>query len=265
MRVRAVILFAVVVGLDPVTGAAAQQEPVAPKIESARPFIEQTAAHLISTNPRVRYTAREALVNFGRQAVPLIRAQREKVKDANVRAFLDRTLVRVEQRGWRASMKTDSKARSRYMASLRNRSPYDIDRIAMDINLTFEQVGKLDPILKRHFKDLSDLWAEFREAGAVKDKGAYEDLNAEIRLLVKNAEPKLKVFLDAPQTEHIKRLMLRLRGGGRVDARLSPKLARWQKDLTERWNNRESLSEAEQEELKREWGEFKREAYGGGK
>lgn len=265
MRLRIVILIASAIWPGFATLAAAQQEPAAPKIESARPFIEQTSAHLTSTNPRVRYTAREALMNFGRQAVPLIRAKREKAEDADVKAFLDRTLARMQQRGWRASMKTDPDARRSYLASLRNRSPYDIDRIAMNINLSFAQLGKLDPILKRHFKDLNDLWAEFREAGAVKDKGAYADLNAEIKLLVKNAEPKLKAFLDATQTEHVKRLMLRLRGGGKVEARLSPELAQWQKDLTERWNNRENLSEAEQGELKREWGEFKRRAYGGGK
>jgi hypothetical protein len=244
---------------------AQQQDPPAPGIESARPYLEQTSAHLTSTNPRVRYAAREALANFGRQAVPMIKALRAKVEDPNVRAFLDRTLVRVQQAGWRASMKNDREARRRYLASVRNRRPYDIDRVAMQINLTFAQVGKLDPMLGRHFKQLAALWGEMREAGALKDRAAYRDYNEEVRLLVKDAEPKLGAFLDAKQVEYVKRLMLRLRGGGAVLAKLSPEQQRRQKELTERWNNRENLSEEELEALKREWGEFKREAYGGGK
>ncbi len=264
MRPLVPILLACVVVLGLASVTAAQNEPAAPKIESARPYIEQICTHLSSTNPRVRYSAREALRNYGGQAVPLIKAARERAKDPHVKAFIDRVLVRVRLPGWRASGKTDAAARKRYMAALRNRAPYDIDRIAMDIHLTFEQIARLDPILRRHFKEVNALWQELREAGATRDKEAYKELNHEIKLMVGKVEPKLRAFLDVKQTDHVKRLMLQLRSGGKFQAQLPGHLQAWQRDLEERWNNRGNLSEAEVEALKEEWGEFKRQAYGKG-
>ena len=197
--------------LGEIAGIAAQSDPPPPKIESAQPFIHQLCKHLSSTNPRVRYTVREALRNLGRQTIPALEAARNSTQDTNVKAFITRTLGHVKLFGWRRSGKMDTTVRKNYMAALRNRPHYDIDRIARDINLTFDQIARLDPILRRHFKEMDALWQELRDAGALKDKEAYRDLNDEIKHMVEKAEPKLRAFLDAKQTEHVKRLMLRLR------------------------------------------------------
>jgi len=263
MRCPFIILFVCVTVLGPAAGTPAQHEPARPKIENARPYIEQICTHLSSTNPRVRFTAREALRNYGSQAVPLIRAARERTRNPHVKAFIDRTLGRVRILGRLASRKGNAAARKKTVAALRNRPPYDIDRIAVHITLTFEQISKLDPILRRHFKELRKLWGELREAGALKDKEAYQDLNQEIKLMVEKAVPKLQAFLDARQIEYVKRIMLQLRSGGKYEAGLPVHLQAWQRELEERWKNRENLSEAELEALKAEWGEFKRQAYEG--
>ena len=262
MRSLVPIVLGCIVVLGLAAGTDAQAEPAKPKIESARPYIEQQCTHLSSTNPRVRYTAREALRNFGGQAVPLIKAAKDRTEDPNVKAFIDRVLVRVRTAGWLASQKKDPRARTSLRAVTRNRVPYDIDRIAMDINLTFEQIAKLDPILRGHFKELSALWQELRDAGATRDKEAYRELNHEVTLLVKAAEPTLRVFLNVKQTEYVKRLMLRLRSGGAYQVPV--RLQAWGEDLKRRWENRGSLSEAELKALMEEYGEFKQQAYGKG-
>jgi hypothetical protein len=264
MKLFALLWLTPMVGLGLATAATAQEKPVKPEIESARPYIEQTCTHLSSTNPRVRYAAREALRNFGTQAVPLIQAARKKSENPHVQAFIDRVLVRVRSSEWRGAGKTDLEASKNRKVAMKNRAPYDIDRIAMDINLTFEQIARLDPLLRRHVREVAALWAELRAAGALKEKEAYRDLDQEIELLVKKTEPKLRAFLDARQTEQVMRLLRRLGSSGtsRPDSRVPEHLQAWERDLTERWNNRANLTEDERKELMEEWRIFKERAYG---
>lgn len=194
----------------------------APKIASPAPFIDSLCTHLSSTNPRVRYTAREGLVNFGAQGMLALRKAREGATDPHVQAFIDRVIARVKLRtlrpaGRSALSKPRSEearaAREAFAAAIRNRPKFDVDRIAMDITLTFEQIAKLEPILTRHFGEVDAMWREVKELGATRDKEAYKALNEEIGLLVEKAEPKLRAFLDEKQTKYVLRLMKRRYGG----------------------------------------------------
>jgi len=91
------LAFVVLLGLAP--SSQAQDRPDKPKIENARPYIEQWCAHLSSTNPRVRFAAREALGTFGAQAVPLIQAKLRAFLDVKQTEYVKRLMLQLRSGG----------------------------------------------------------------------------------------------------------------------------------------------------------------------
>ncbi len=234
----------------------AQEGADAPEIASPAPFIDSLCTHLSSTNPRVRYTAREGLVNFGAQGMLALRKAREGATDPHVQAFIDRVIARVKLRtlrpaGRSALSKPRSEearaAREAFAAAIRSRPKFDIDRIAMDVTLTFDQIAKLEPILTRHFSEVDSMWREMKELGATRDKEAYKALNEEIGLLVEKAEPKLSAFLDEKQTKYVLRLMKRRYGGAFSSYSLRAREA----EMKDRARALEEALRAKQEALKK--------------
>lgn len=169
-----------------------------PALESTG-FIQSLCKKMESSNARLRFAVREALVIMGKQTLPALNAAKAGSKNAHLTAFIVRTLARIK------SLQTRG---SRTYPTLRGR---DIDRMAMDANLTLEQISQILPILAKHDKNRKELYAEFREAGGYKDKEAYKDLQEELKLMVEEAEPDLKKYLDEKQLKTVKS---QIRGGG---------------------------------------------------
>jgi len=170
--------------------AMAQDEKPASAVKAAESveFMKQLATRMGSKDATVRFAVREALVVMGKRAIAALNARMAEEKDEHVKAFIARTILRLK------SIKTTPQGRS-YAAS-RGR---DLDRLAMQCGLTLEQIAQIQPLLAKHDKNVKELWAEFREAGAWRDKGAYKDLQEEMKLLAEESEPVLRRYLNEDQ------------------------------------------------------------------
>ncbi len=194
-------VFIILVALLVMPMAAQENAPAkaaGPALESTG-FIQSLCKKMESPNARLRFAVREALVIMGKQTLPVLNAAKAESKNVHLNAFITRTIARVK------SMKT---TRGRTYSTLRSR---DIDRLAMNANLTLEQITQILPILAKYDKNRKELYAEFREAGGYQDKEAYKDLQEELKLMVEEAVPDLKKYLNEKQ---VKTVTSQIRGGG---------------------------------------------------
>ncbi len=201
-----IVLLSAMTALVTAQRAPASDAPAAAPKAEAVSFIGHLCGRLASDDARLRFAAREALVVMGNQAVPALKEASGGQKDPHVQAFIKRTLSRIK--------KLSGKKRGRWIAPGR-----DLDRMAMQTNLTLEQVTKLEPLFAKHDKDVKALWAEFRESEGFKDPGGYKDLMAEVKLLADEASPELSKFLDDKQRKYVTQQMRRATpfgGGGAV-------------------------------------------------
>jgi hypothetical protein len=193
--------FLLVVGLALllVAAAGAQVEKAKGADEPAAPaaaaesiaFMKDLVQRMESPDARVRFAVREALVVMNRQALPVLNEHKASTQNEHLKAFIDRTIARIKSMQTRAG---------RSWSTMRGR---DLDRLAMDCNLTLEQISQIQPILAKHDKNMQDLWNEFRESGAYRDKEAYKDLQDERKLMVEEAEPGLRKYLNDAQTKAV--------------------------------------------------------------
>lgn len=196
-KLVAVALLSVLAGFASAQ-VAVPEKSAAPQVipQNAHQFIQVLVKQVENQNPRIRFAVREALMTMGSQAAPLLQVKKEAVSNVHVKAFIDRTLAKIK--------KTAKRKKSRHSGvfysfmSNRNR---DIDRIAMDLNLTFEQMAKLEPLFKKYDKNVKELNAEMKESGGFSDKEAWKDLREELKLMAEDTRPELEKFLDEKQAE----------------------------------------------------------------
>ena len=191
-----------VVALLAAAAALPAQDPAAPAAPAKAPqananaqnYVKTMVGFMSSPDPRLRYSVREALVVMGPQGISAVNGAKATEKNPNVKAFMTRTVAFIKNRQSRqrgGQMQRGGRDRQRTI---------DIDRIAMDANLTWEQMDKVLPILKKGQADMRSLMTEFREAGGnFRDQEAMKDLREEMSTIAKEAEPKLKEFLNETQ------------------------------------------------------------------
>jgi hypothetical protein len=153
-------------------------------------FVQMLAQNMGSKNARLRFAVREALVVIGRQALAGLNQKKADTKNEHVKAFIDRTIARIK------SLKTNKLGYT--YPTKRGR---DLDRLAMQCNLTLEQVAKIEPALAKFDKNRKELWDEFRESGAYGDPEARKDLDEEMNLLVEETGSALRKYLDPGQVK----------------------------------------------------------------
>lgn len=188
----------------PSAGPAVQPNAQPAPPQNAQQFLNNLVGQVGNKDPRIRFAVREGLVAMGAQATPVLTAAKATHADPHVKAFIDRTLKRVKAMAKR-------KGRSAMFFSM-NRGR-DIDRIAMELNLGWEQMAKLGPVFKKFDRDAKDLYAAMREEGGFRDSEAWKDLREEMKLMREEAEPKLSEFLDEKQTKGAMRYMSGAGGG----------------------------------------------------
>ena len=193
---------------QPANPPAPAAQPVAPTVapvpaQNAQQFVLNLVGQVGNKDPRIRFAVREGLVAMGSQATPVLLAAKANHTDAHVLAFIDRTVKRLKS--------TTKKRGGRNIFFMGNRGR-DIDRIAMELNLSWEQMAKLEPVFKKYDKDSKELMAAMREEGGFSDREGWKDLAEEMKLMREEAEPKLSEFLDEKQTKGAMRYLGR--GGG---------------------------------------------------
>lgn len=218
------VLLAPVVLATCVGFTAAQADDAAPKDKaSAVEYLQTLVKFMGDDDPRLRLSVREALVVMGTQAVGAINTAKTAAPNDHVRKFMDRTVKRIKDRA--ATTRNQSNGRNdrggrrgggRGGRNMFGANTVDIDRLAADANLNWEQMNKVEPVIKKVRKDMGDLWQEFRESGAMRDREAWQDLREEMEAISKDAEPALKEFLDTKQMKQVKRY---LTGGNRMMGR----------------------------------------------
>jgi len=222
MRHIAFVAIVVALALGSVAGTlVAQVEPGAappsagPAVQpaanplNAQQFVNVLVQQVGNKDPRIRFALREALVNMGAQALVTLKAAKETQANPHVKSFIDRTVERIEKIAKRQKGRFGQLG---YMFA--NMGGRDIDRIAMDLNLTFEQMAKLGPVFAKYDRDVKDLYAAMREEGGFTDKEAWKDLKDEMDLMREESRPKLEEFLNEDQTKGAMRYLQRGGFGG---------------------------------------------------
>jgi len=191
-----VLLFLVAgifTGLALSTPAQDEAAKPAPAV-NAQKYVTTLIKFMSSPDPRLRFSVREGLRVMGPTAVSAINGAKATEKDKHVKAFMVRTVNLIKQ-SQRSNRNQGRMARGNFGNRGRQGREIDIDRLAMDANLTWEQMDKVLPILKKARKDASDLMAEFREAGgSFRDREALADLREEMKTITEEAKPKLKAL-----------------------------------------------------------------------
>ena len=220
MRIPTVALVAVLGGSVHI--ASGQADDAAPnKSVNAATYIDLLVAQVGNDDPRVRYSVREALRVMGTQAVSALQKAKATHQSEHVKAFISRSVAFIKSRVGRDRQREEARQQrergERRQPGQRNRrddrNQVDIDRIAMEATLNWEQIAKLQPIVKKVRKDMTDLMAEFRESGAMRDRDAWNDLREEMKAITTESEPALKEFLDAKQIKRVKRYLDQGTGG----------------------------------------------------
>ena len=210
-----ILCLMLVAGLS--TMASAQQAPEAaakPQTDAnARTYVKNMVGFMKSPDPRLRFSVREALRVMGPLAISGINEAKATETNKHVQAFMTRTVTFLKN----ASRNNNNRRFNRGQRDV------DIDRLAMDANLTWEQMEKALPILQKIRKDARDLFTEFREAGGnFRDQESMKDLQEELKAMASQTEPKLKEFLSESQVKQMRRYlnpmgqMMQRRPGGRT-------------------------------------------------
>lgn len=187
-----------------------EAEPVVEVDPNAHAFIQSLVKNVDNKNPRIRYAMREALVAMGHQSTLGLKEAREAQANAHVKAFIDRTLKRIKRAAKQAKRRGPNGARIFSMLSSSAHGTRDIDKIAMELNLTWDQMDKMGPVFKRYDANRKALMKEMKDAGGFSDPEAWKDLNEEMKLMREDCEPEFAKFLDKKQAKKA----LRYLGGG---------------------------------------------------
>jgi len=194
------------VGLTPGLSAQEAGDAKAPAAPNAQAYVKALVKYMSNPDPRLRFSVREGLRIMGTMAVSAINEAKAAEKDAHVKAFMDRTVKLIKNSRRNQAQQQQGRRDFRNMRG-RNRE-IDIDRIAMEANLNWEQMAKTLPILQKASKDARDLLAEFREAGGnFRDREARADLQEELKTITGEAKPKLKKFLSETQIKRMERYL----------------------------------------------------------
>jgi len=204
-KIVAVAVLAILVGIASAQ-VAVPEKPAAPQVapQNAQQFIQVLVKQVENKNPRIRFAIREALVTMGSQAVFLLQEKKAAVANVHVKAFIDRTLAQIKKIAKRKKSKY-----GRFFSSFMGNMHRDIDRIAMDLNLTFVQMAKLEPLYKKYDKNVKELYAEMKDSGGFGDREAWKDLQDELKLMAEDTRPELEKFLDEKQSEGAMRYLKR--------------------------------------------------------
>lgn len=212
----------VILGMAVPAAAQEQAEPTRTKPDPAAlaAHVTMLVANVGSPDPRVRYAIREALIPMGTIAVAALNSAKKDHTDKRVRAFIARTVKAVKakakrgQRGRRGGGTFDrggggrGGGRGRGMGFFGRSSEVDIDKVAMDGNLTWDQMDQVLPVIKSVRKESSALMSELMEAegwAAFRDEGIRSDLNAALVETAKEGADKLAKFLKPEQVRQVKR------------------------------------------------------------
>lgn len=190
-------------------------------------FVKLLTENLFSKDPKIRYSLSKALETMGNQAIPHLNRLKSSSKNQHHRAFLTRIIKRIRPDKKVSAEETD---RRRFSSMMGWASGLDIDRIAMEVGLDFEQMAKVEPIMARTQKNVTDLWEEFRKADAWRDREAWSVLREEQSATVDEAMAELRKHVGGKQALKLKKVVDRFvnpmgnwgrggRGGGRGDRR----------------------------------------------
>jgi len=170
---------------------------------NAQVYVKMLVSRVGNPDPRLRFSIREGLRVMGAQAVSVLAEARIQEKNNHVKAFMDRTIQLIKSRD-RVAQGNQRNTRGFMGRFFSSRQPVDIDRIAMEANLTWEQMDKVLPILKKARKESNDLLAVFRESGDFRDREAMRDLTEELKNIASRAAPKLREFLKPDQIRKVR-------------------------------------------------------------
>ncbi len=185
---------------------AAEQVPADP---NAAAFVAMLVKSVGNKDPRIRFAVREALVTMGHQSTPALSAAHAATTDKHVQAFIQRTLKRVKQMA-----KRSNRGPGQFFSMMTGRDGRDIDRIAMDLRLTWDEMDKIVPIFESYDKNAKALMTEMKDAGAFGDPGAWQDLNDEMKAMVDDVAPELVTLLGEKRGTRAKRYLRRGGMGG---------------------------------------------------
>ena len=243
----AVTMLLVTLGISVATtmpGVTAQDQPdpaptkADPAVQAAH--VSMLVANVASPDPRVRYAIREGLIPMGTIAVAALNGAKREHKDKRVRDFISRTVKVIKakrkqgQRGRRGgrgggTFGGGGRDRQRGGGFFNRSNEVDIDKVAMDANLTWDQMDQVLPILRAVRKESSALMSELMEAegwAAFRDEEIRNDLNAALVEAAQEAEAKLAKVLKPEQMRHVK---------GHVSP-MSDMMKRWQDRMNRRGN-----------------------------
>lgn len=207
MRVALLLLLAV--GLVH-TAPAQEAAGAADTAVTAQAYVKSMVSYMGNPDPRLRYSVREALRVMGPQAISAINEAMATETNKHVKAFMARTVEVIKSTTReRAQADQPDQPGARGPGAFAARAlEVDIDRVAMEANLTWEQMDEVLPILKKARKDMTDLMAEFRNSGGnFRDQDAMRDLREEMNAIVKDAETKAKKMLSEAQIQQIRRYL----------------------------------------------------------
>jgi len=211
------LVAAIVLVAPAASGQEPGDQPAAPAV-NAQVYVKFLVKHCSNDDPRLRFSVREGLRALGQQSVNALNEAKRNEKNKHVRAFIDRTLASIKEV---VRPQTGQGGRRDWMSFMTRRfTSVDIDRIAMDVNLTWEQIEKVEPILKKAGKDAAELWKVFSEAGSVRDPEAWRDFREELKTYGDSVKSKLREHLKPQQVARLERYlnpfggMNRMRGRG---------------------------------------------------
>jgi hypothetical protein len=180
----------------------------APAVGNAQAYVKMMVTHASSPDPKLRFSVREGLRIMGPQAISALEEAKKTITSKHVKAFIDRTVKRIRdgiQAEQAAAQAAQNAQQGRRMPFGRGGREIDIDRIAMDLNLTWEQMEKVEPVLVKARKEMDELMKVFQESGGFRDREAFADLQAEMKTISDAAKPELLKALSAAQVARLER------------------------------------------------------------
>jgi len=207
----------VAAGLCASVGAQENPSGDQPGLKNAQVYVKTLVNYMGSTDARLRFSVREALRVMGPQAISAINEAKTGEKDKHVVAFMNRTVKLIKSS--RTAERDRGQRGMRGMRGPGNRD-VDIDRVAMELNLNWEQIDQTLPLLEKARKDRSALFQEFRDAGGnFRDREAMADLQEEMKTITEEAKSKASKFLSAAQVKQLERFL----GGGQRMRGMGPR------------------------------------------